>query len=438
RRRACTNCTAGKAKCQPFSPGKCERCHRLGKECHYAHLAITRKRPQPNSTFSSPSKSQRSTSAGTPNSSGPPNRSPPRIASIRVHNASDGAGDIINRAIITPDLAQGLLDSFRIHAVRQFPFVTIPADASLETVRSQTPFLFLAIMATMMCDNPFLQHKLGDEILQHAFQKMFSGTDKSLELLQGLLVYTAWYCHFYHRDKHHELLMSQFCVTLAHDLGLDRGKKRQADQLVQCERPPDTELSGSLANAQMRAYLGSYCVSCAAASVLRKRTAISYTKYMDYCCRSLAQLREYETDALIPYFVRSVEISRRVFDTFSYDDPQNSEVRGEFLVRLSSDTFLRELDGLKQEVSSNLKMNTFLELELHIIRVIIDEAALHTELWDCEEDAHPTADGSLLHVTRAKMLSRSLASCRDFILTFLSYQNQDLFYLTIFGYSRLC
>src|SRR6201999_3747018 len=104
--------------------------------------------------------SQWSTSAGTPSS----------LAGER--------GDIVDHGVITKALAQILLDRFRTNAIRQFPFVVIPDDSSLETVRKKTPFLFLAVVATMIFDNPFLQHQLGEELRQQAFQKILSGNEK--------------------------------------------------------------------------------------------------------------------------------------------------------------------------------------------------------------------------------------------------------------------
>jgi hypothetical protein len=143
----------------------------------------------------------------------------------------------------------------------------------LEAVRQNTPFLFLAVTATMIFDNPFLQHQLGEEVRQEAYKKILLGTEKSLDLLQGLLIYTAWYCHFYRADIHQEFLLSQLCVTLTHELGIDKSKKRQVDRLDQCKRVSTAELSFSLANAQMRAYLGTYCVSCLYVSSIYVREA---------------------------------------------------------------------------------------------------------------------------------------------------------------------
>jgi hypothetical protein len=88
---------------------------------------------------------------------------------------------------------------------------------------------------------------------------------------------------------------------------------------------------------------------------------------MNYCCRSLAELKEYKTDELIPHLVRSQEIERRIVDAFSYDDVNNGEIRGEVLVTLISDAFIRGLDRLRLDVPPNFQKNrkkTFSSIEL--------------------------------------------------------------------------
>jgi len=180
----------------------------------------------------------------------------------KAQHGDEQSRDIVDCGIMTAELAQLLLDRFRANAVQQFPFIVIPDDMPLEAVRKKSPWLFLAVAATMLFDNPFLQHQLGDRLREQAFHKVLFGTEKSLDLLQALLLYTAWYCHFYRADRHQEFLLSQLCVNLAHDLGFDKSKKRQADRLGHFKPVSDTEPRSSLANAQMRAYLGTYCVSC--------------------------------------------------------------------------------------------------------------------------------------------------------------------------------
>lgn len=317
----------------------------------------------------------------SPSHSGLAGGTPSGILSSTVSNADGQAGDIVDRGLITQELAQVLLDRFRATAASQFPFVVIPADSSVEAVRSQTGFLFLAIAATMIFDNPLLQHQLGDELRQQAFQRLLLGNERRLDDLQGLLIYTAWCCHFSRPGIRQEFLLAQLCVTLAHDLGLDRSKSRQADRPGQLKPVSNVQPNSSLANAQMRAYLGAYCVSCLyvfpvdkyqastitdedvtalcrVVTVQRTRAALPYTKYMDYCCRLLAECKEYKTDELIPSFVRSQELSRRISDTFSYDSPEDGEIRGEYLVTLTSDAFIRDLDRLRAEVPTDFQKSS--------------------------------------------------------------------------------
>lgn len=231
----------------------------------------------------------------------------------------------------------------------------------------------------MLFDEPSLQHRLGEEVRQQALHKMLSGAEKSLDLLQGLLVYTAWYCHFYQASKHQEFLLSQLCVTLAHSIGINKNRRQQGDNGDQCKMVSETDQSPSLISAQMRAYLGTYCVSCLyvpsihqddilqslkgprwcrVASILRNRTALPCTKYMLYCCQWLAEVKEYATDALIPYLVRSQKLSRLIADTLSYDDLSNGEIREEFLITLTSDAFLRDVENLRLEVPPYFQKNS--------------------------------------------------------------------------------
>jgi hypothetical protein len=210
----------------------------------------------------SPGVSQWSTTATNTSSAGMVDTPSSHISSSGSNNAERASGDIIDRGVVTEQIAQILLDRFRTHGAPQFPFVVISADISLDAVRRNTPFLFLAVVATMIFDNPLVQHQLGEELRQHALQRFLSGFEKSFDLLQGLLVYTAWYCHFYRADIHQEFLLSQLCVTVAHDLGIDKSKKQQSTRFDQCNSVSNPESDISLINAQMRAYLGTYCVSC--------------------------------------------------------------------------------------------------------------------------------------------------------------------------------
>jgi hypothetical protein len=83
-----------------------------------------------------------------------------------------------------------------------------------------------------------------------------------------------------------------------------------------------------------------------------------YSKHMDHCCQSLSICPEYQNDELIAHLVRSQELARRVFDTFSYSDPSISEMRGELIITLISDAFNRDLDRLDHDLPQHLRENS--------------------------------------------------------------------------------
>jgi hypothetical protein len=185
-----------------------------------------------------------------------PRRSPPDL-----NTAYFAIGDVIDRGLVSTEKAQALLESFRCKAAQNFPFVIIPPHTTLDSVRRNTPFLFLTIIASLSVDNSPLQRQLGEEIRIQIHRRMFLGFESSLELLQGLLVHLAWYYYFIFPHKQQTILLSQLCVTLAYQLETNRNsvkKKRKVanHELHNYEREEfDT--------AKTRAMLGTFYLSSA-------------------------------------------------------------------------------------------------------------------------------------------------------------------------------
>jgi hypothetical protein len=182
--------------------------------------------------------------------------SPVGISTIEVH-----LGDIIDRGLVTLQSAELALDRFRHNAAKHFPFVILPVDAPTESVRRANPYLFLAIVAAMSFHQPDLQYQLGEEARTQFIQRLFFNGDRTLDLLQGLLVYTTWYSYFNRREKQDVFLLAQLCVTLTQELSLDKTGNRQDNSSMSGSRGDPMSLLLSK-NAQKRAYLGTYYLSC--------------------------------------------------------------------------------------------------------------------------------------------------------------------------------
>ncbi len=99
--------------------------------------------------------------------------------------------DVIGRGLVGFQEAEGLVQSFRTYAYRA-PFVLLP-DTNLDTLRREKPFTLLNALAMAAHTNMNLQDILEREIRESLSQKLIMTGEKSLDLLQGLLLYLTWY-----------------------------------------------------------------------------------------------------------------------------------------------------------------------------------------------------------------------------------------------------
>lgn len=89
--------------------------------------------------------------------------------------------------------ADELLSHFQSKKV-YFPFVDIPENILAASMAKTRPFVFLAILTISATRRPLLQRKLDERFRRVLSERIVLQGDKSLDYVQGLLVYLAWYC----------------------------------------------------------------------------------------------------------------------------------------------------------------------------------------------------------------------------------------------------
>jgi hypothetical protein len=104
----------------------------------------------------------------------------------------DESQDAIGKGIITYDKAEALLRGYGTHAPN-FPFIVFSPTVSLDFLRREKPFLLLSILTMASTSNQALQDLLEAELRETLGRKVIFNGEKSLDLLQGLLIYLAWY-----------------------------------------------------------------------------------------------------------------------------------------------------------------------------------------------------------------------------------------------------
>ncbi|CEI62223.1 unnamed protein product [Fusarium venenatum] len=461
RRRACVNCTSVKSKCLPLSADECQRCNRLGKRCTY--LNVVEKRKSPSSASRTRLLEQRlnrvlsmlsERAKGTPLSGFITQLSSADLdldidtlgvnrilgSSLPRSFAPRQSLDVIDHGFITLEEAQTLLDNYRTRAVPHFPFVPIAPDTTIQSLKTAKPFLFMCIMATMKVDNCTIQRQIGEEVRMQAHQRVLMQSESSLELLQGLLVYIAWYQYFFSYEKQQIVQLAQLCVSLVQNLGLDQNPNNTRRTV---DLGPDETASGRKAarsTDQLRALLGTYCTTSWVSTKFRTRCAIPYTGYIKQSWEILSATKEYASDDLIAYLVRINELSRRICDTFGYDDLENTGVKGEFISAMALQTLSNESTLLKASIPLAFQENFSIKIELHLLDTLIGEVSLHDDFWDHSSIASSfaTSNPSLSVSTRMSILFNLLRSCKSLNDTVMDYPDEELWYITFYTTAKIC
>jgi len=127
----------------------------------------------------------------------PPPRSPLRSVAQHFPVFSlpylvfDDIQDVISKGVVTFDLAERSLQLFRTKACN-FPFVVISEQASLDFLRRERPFLLHSILTFGAQADLKLQRTLELELRESLSKKVIVNGEKSIDLLQGILLYLAW------------------------------------------------------------------------------------------------------------------------------------------------------------------------------------------------------------------------------------------------------
>ncbi|KAL5410334.1 hypothetical protein PMIN04_010671 [Paraphaeosphaeria minitans] len=263
KRKACQSYTKSKAKCSPSEDrlGICYRCQRLKKECFLKETA--KKRGPKNRSrvkqleqrvdtlidllangqaASIPVSSSASATQGVhlplaippespddpdgrsenvPSPYGTPARSPENIPYVPAE-ACCKAYDPVADGLLDDYKADSLLQEFRHSYTPAFPFVIVPPSINGKALRQSHPFLFHAILTVTTHRQAGLQATLAAKLKEQISLRVISHSHKSLELLQGILLYTGWYHFYYDPFKQHLAVMLQLCIAMLQDLGFSK------------------------------------------------------------------------------------------------------------------------------------------------------------------------------------------------------------------------
>ncbi|RMZ78074.1 hypothetical protein DV737_g4043, partial [Chaetothyriales sp. CBS 132003] len=237
-----------------------------------------------------------------------------RYSEQHPHIASLGAlRDVLNPPKGDSD-ADSLLDDEGSDGNREM--LSLPSYVKAEDVRAARPTLFLAILSVgSSAIRPDLQPDLLVECSKSLSERVLFLGEKSLELVQALLIYTAYYV----RSKYaKDLVFNQYihaAVVMCLDLGIG---KRSPKSLRNKDGAAEAEIR--------RTWLACYYFASSVSTILRHPSLVRWSAYVEECLDFFSTSpHALDSDAWLCALVRAQHIAEEVCIVFTMDDP-SSEV----------------------------------------------------------------------------------------------------------------
>lgn len=422
--RACRHCVQIKAKCIPLEGSNktiCQRCNRLGKECT-TPAPVLRKRQRNKSTRVSQLEEKINTLTDllTLGKGAGINSLPDPVTRVMTGDIRCGAGsslltppvsttqegNYVDRrplheqsttfpapfckladttgveahfpTTLAPALEERLFSDFQTEMIQHFPFVVVPPQATAATFRKEKAFLFRTCIAASCYADIALQRQLVEELMKYLGERLLLKAEKSLDLLQGLLIFIGWYQYYNHYNPQLMNLV-HLATSMAIDLGLNRpynpgmwppiGTILDTAQVIHGKAVSQ----GCQTLDERRAILGLYYFTGHMSSSFRRLDPMRWTDHLEDCCNVLMAAAEYPSDALAVQLVQLVRIMERYSPYIGIKSSSNVPIR----------TFVRCFEGdlqrYRQTLPAGMSDNRVLGIHIRSAYICLYETVLTTE-----------------------------------------------------------
>ncbi|PYH43049.1 transcription factor domain-containing protein [Aspergillus saccharolyticus JOP 1030-1] len=299
--KACATCARAKCRCVPRSVGgRCERCYRLGKECRFPEGR--RKVRSLSKSVQIEQKLDGLMMLLTSGRTGLPTPTPlPADAEAETESEQENEDNQAD---------EEALYAFRTQRLQFLPLIHIPATTTAQNLKQQSPFLWHCISA-VESKNTSRQAALCVTIRELAGKQLLVDCNKSLDLLQGVLVYLAWVTFHSQPQKSSLCIYAQMAMGLVFELGFNK------------PAPPDLSMTISNSNAvghmpglkasistrrtmnERRAVLSCYVLTSIIAQFLGRMDPLRWTPHMRECLDILTKSGESPGDGVLVQITRT-------------------------------------------------------------------------------------------------------------------------------------
>ncbi|EXJ93982.1 hypothetical protein A1O1_02375 [Capronia coronata CBS 617.96] len=435
--KACVACARAKVKCD-LDPGNivCTRCRRLKKSCTEQTPGAHR-RNKPGRISDVARLEQKLDGVAAMLATSAQNGGPSPSSQVQSSNPTSLSPIECVQHFIKDDEATIILDAFRADMAPYFPFVVIASEQTVHELRQLKPFLFMAVM-TIGCRHDTARQKAlaakAREIISH---KMLIDGEQSLDLLQGLLVFIAWYQ--VHARTAQLSNLTYLMMALLTDLGLNKPTSPRYKPALGSMRyywnplnngTPNREEPRERTLEERRALLGGLYVTTAISVWAREMDPIKYSMYADECCRVLEQANEYPSDQHLVIMIRIMGMVGKIRGTLNPEDWAASTGMSAPLGACVR-SFEAELEQIRTKLPTDTSLAgaDFISIHYSFIKVFLYEVAVHDNI--------PSSRYGTFPITRLKMLFTCLDEIKRSFERFCAIPSNLYFNFTYFTWALL-
>jgi hypothetical protein len=262
--------------------------------------------------------------------------------------------DIIDRGIISEDLARELMHIWRTGLVNACPGITIPEHWTVFDLRANKPALFHAIMAAAaQSKGSELSDKLHEEAVLLYARSAFIKGEKSVQAIQALIVSVVYYSPFKTPGQLQIYQWVNMAASMALELGLT-SKPRTHEQLpkrairsLQKISSPEELLE------HCRTILVLYIISAGFSMRLKRPNILLFNSWMEECFNILEKSKLLD-DKRIVALLRLQRIADEANTAFGFDDASTSFSLSELRMQIILRIFDRRMQDWRRSVPDDV------------------------------------------------------------------------------------
>ncbi|KAK7413663.1 hypothetical protein QQX98_007445 [Neonectria punicea] len=239
---------------------------------------------------------------------------------------------------------EALLSIYRTRLSPQFPFVVISDGLTAIELQRSRPFLAKAIRMVASLRHRRSMWNQSRLLLRQISDAVFMGPDRSLDLLQSVIVFLGFFHYFCFAHGPFSSL-AHLASSMIVDMRLDRPRGKPANQRLQGIDPEEPR---AMLNDERRAVLAVWYLNSSFAVAFKKVNSPGrhFTQHMERQLQELQGGLEYETDEVLAQLICAQRMNEMIAQLQQSD--QSVDVRPSSNVWTANlDNLLADLDNLR-------------------------------------------------------------------------------------------